>query len=265
MGKMKDLIIVKLGGSLMTHKDSPLKANSHAIGKVAVEIAGALRKKPLEGLVLIHGGGSFGHYYASRYHISLTPKKIPSGQVSRTASAMISLHTMILDRLVAEGVPCKTLLASELLSDKNEISVEGMRHVLRLLENDLVPITFGNILVTRWGSKIVSGDAIALALASVFRVRSVIFAMDVDGIYQTSNLKGGILRELNSKSMIRGSLRRYDVTGGVISKTKVGVQIANLGTDVYYVNGRKSGRLRSLILGRGPVKSTHIAAMRISM
>ncbi len=262
---MKDLIIVKLGGSLITHKDTPLKADAHAIRKVAIEMAGALRNRNSARLLLIHGGGSFGHYYASRYHISLTPKKIPSDRVSRTAFAMISLHTMILDQLVAEGIPCKTVLASELLSDKNEISVKGKRYVQSLLENDLVPVTFGNVLVTGCGSKIVSGDVIALALANVFQVKSVIFAMDVDGIYQTSNLKGEILKELNSESMIQGNLRKFDVTGGVISKTKVGMQIANLGTDVYYVNGRKFGRLRSLILDREPAKSTHITAIRISI
>lgn len=261
---MTDLIVIKLGGSLVTHKDTPLEADVQSIGKVAAEIGSALRKKNSTNLVLIHGGGSFGHYFAARYRIGLTAKQIPSEHISKTSGAMITLHTIILNRLISEGVPCKTVLASELLSDNKNISDYGKRYLRCLIDNDLVPVTFGNVLVTSHGSKIVSGDEIALAMSKMFRVKRVVFAMDVDGIYQTADMKGEILSEIDNESAIQGKLRKYDVTGGVISKTRVGMQIAGNGADVYYVNGKKSGRLRGLLLNHEYVKSTHIAAMRIS-
>lgn len=262
---MNDLTIVKLGGSLITDKDTPMKADLRAIGKVIAEIASAYRRNNSSRLILIHGGGSFGHYYASKYQISMTPTKVPSEGTSITAAAMLSLHSIVLGRLITDGVPCKTVLTSELLSERNEISGRGARYLRCLFENNVVPITFGNVDVSGRGSRIVSGDQIALALTRDLRVKKVIFAMDVDGIYQTSSMRGKILQELDSKSDIGGSLRKYDVTGGVISKIKIGLQIAKLGADVYYVNGRERGRVKSLMLNRKPVKATHIGAMRISM
>lgn len=265
MGTMNNLTIVKLGGSLITHKDTPLKVDELALDKVAKEIARSLRMDEVTKLILIHGGGSFGHFFASKYHITVTPRSIPSHNAAKTAASMMTLHSIALNRFVAAGIPCKSLLTSEFISDDNQVTVEGGRYLRRLLDNNLVPITFGNLAITKRGSKIVSGDQIALALTKIFRVKKVIFAMDVDGIYQRPDLNGEIFKELNKSSEFHGGLRRYDVTGGITSKIKIGMQIAKGGTDVFYVNGKKSGRLQSLISNRITVRSTRIPAMRISI
>jgi isopentenyl phosphate kinase len=75
--------VIKLGGSAITHKDSPLSPNIEVIEQIARElIKFDLKKKKI---VLIYGGGSFGHYVASKYLANgdvLTPRGAPrSGRV----------------------------------------------------------------------------------------------------------------------------------------------------------------------------------------
>ena len=64
------LTILKLGGSVITKKSKPLTFNSDSVQKISKVI-----KKFNEPLIIVHGAGSFGHYYAKRYRISDKPTK----------------------------------------------------------------------------------------------------------------------------------------------------------------------------------------------
>ncbi len=62
---VKPPIVLKLGGSVITFKDKEQEANVKAVRRLAGEIAEA---KP-ESLLIVHGGGSFGHPKARKYEI----------------------------------------------------------------------------------------------------------------------------------------------------------------------------------------------------
>ncbi|MGD8543676.1 MAG: hypothetical protein PVG48_00980, partial [Candidatus Bathyarchaeota archaeon] len=57
--------VLKLGGSVITNKEKPLTPNLSAIKRLANEIS----KANVSRLVLVHGGGSFGHPIAKQYAI----------------------------------------------------------------------------------------------------------------------------------------------------------------------------------------------------
>src|SRR5271166_3830518 len=216
MGSIKDLVIVKLGGSLITNKDIPLSPNIRNMKLASCEISKAISNDKTIRLILIHGGGSYGHYYAKRFGIDTTKRKNaqPEG-LSYTAAAMIKLHSLLLDELNAAGVYCSTIFPVEILSpDGDVISLSGESRIASLLENRLIPITFGNVSFGGNMSYITSGDKIALALARKYRVRNAVFAMDVDGVYRSSDLSGSIIRELTVDPKITSTLRNFDVTGG---------------------------------------------------
>ena len=61
----KGLTLVKLGGSVITVKEKLLTPNIVAIQRLAKEIA----ESRVEELMIIHGGGSFGHPLAKQYAI----------------------------------------------------------------------------------------------------------------------------------------------------------------------------------------------------
>ena len=58
--------VLKLGGSVITDKEKPLTPNLEAIERLATEISRA----KVSSLILVHGGGSFGHPVAERHSIA---------------------------------------------------------------------------------------------------------------------------------------------------------------------------------------------------
>jgi isopentenyl phosphate kinase len=264
MKKKHGLTILKLGGSLITNKDRPLSPNFKAMRIAGRAICDALVENRKLKLFLIHGGGSFGHYYASMFHATTTPGRVASEGVSRVAQAMISLHSMILKELIDADVPCRTIAPGEFLTNpKGRVTRVGSNKISALLDIGCIPISFGDIVTSNRGTWIVSGDQIALSLAESIDVERVIFAMDVDGIFEDSKMKGSIISELNSRNQTLGTKRKFDVTGGIGSKIAIGFKLAKVGSDVYFVNGKKGERLQKLLSGNR-VLSTHIVSKNIS-
>ncbi len=59
------LAVLKLGGSVITYKNRPMTPNLSAIERLAKEVADA----DVQRLVIVHGGGSCGHFLAKEYAI----------------------------------------------------------------------------------------------------------------------------------------------------------------------------------------------------
>ena len=66
------MIIVKLGGSIITNKEKPLSARRKTIDKISKNL-----KKINEPMVIVHGGGSYGHYWSVKYDMHPTSLYIP--------------------------------------------------------------------------------------------------------------------------------------------------------------------------------------------
>jgi len=261
MGRgINELTIVKLGGSLITEKDSPLTLNAKNMKNVGKELARAIKSNPQQNLFLIHGGGSFGHYYAKKFHLTTKySEKIDPEGIAKTCSAMLDLHCRLLEILNIQSVYCATITTSEIFSkNADEISADGVNRMRSLISSGLIPISFGNVYVSPRGAKIISGDKIALSLAEKFRVRRVIFAMDVDGIFPSASMKPPVLDVLDESYAIRGLTRKYDITGGIVEKVKIGFDLAKKSADVFYVSGAKKNRISSLLEGDSGVIATKI-------
>ena len=258
MGTLEDLTIIKLGGSLITNKDKMLTPNTENLKAVAREIAssGIARSSSV---FLIHGGGSYGHNYADKYGVSKVTKKYPAVAISKIAESMMDLHTIVLGHLYKQGLNCKTVLTSEFLTDDcSMVTRTGLRNLDNIYRCELVPLSFGNVFIDRMGSKIVSGDQIALALARTVKTKQVVFAMDVDGIHVTPSLKSPVIDVLDQSTKIDSVSRKYDVTGGIAEKISVGLKLAELGAKVFYVSGWKKNRLERVLVGRSNVLATQI-------
>ena len=58
----RGMILIKLGGSIVTNKTKPESARRKTIDNILKQI-----KKINEPTILVHGGGSYGHYWSVRY------------------------------------------------------------------------------------------------------------------------------------------------------------------------------------------------------
>ena len=63
------MIILKIGGSILTNKDSiESEVDSESLKRIALEIKSSLDNSFKE-LIIVHGAGSFGHPPAKKYKI----------------------------------------------------------------------------------------------------------------------------------------------------------------------------------------------------
>ncbi len=251
--------IVKLGGSLVTHKDRARSFDQPALRSIGRQLKKSGLPSPSHKLILVHGGGSFGHYYAKRFGLTTKKGKVTARGIAKTTGAMLELHSRIRNVLDEFGINLESILPSELI-ERREIALSetGLRRVRNAFSNDLIPISFGYVDVFRKGASIVSGDTICEAIAKSIEVDRQIFAMDVDGIYPTRKIQGPIIRTLRNSTEFLSEERKYDVTGGIASKVSLGFRLREKGTEVFFVNGKEDERLLKLILGHYDVPATTI-------
>ncbi|NJE25714.1 isopentenyl phosphate kinase family protein [Thermococcus sp. MV5] len=253
------MIIIKLGGSVISNKNEPYSFNQEIIEQIAEEIT---QFYPNEQFILVHGGGSFGHPNAREYNIregligDLNRKRIG---FSKTHQAMLKLNELIIGVFLEKGLPAYSVSSSSVfLIEKGEIIYAELEVLRKLLELGFIPVLFGDTAIALdKGIDILSGDQIVNYLARMFKPSKVLFLMDVDGIYDKNPREKGarLIKELTEeeiKHLLESSESAgIDVTGGIGNKLKKALEIAHY-TDVYFANGMIRGNLIRILKGENP-------------
>src|SRR5262245_5465544 len=141
------LTFVKLGGSVITDKTGQEAPDLDTIRRLAIELRDARTADPSLRLVLGHGSGSFGHTYAARYGVH---RGIASGAdwmgFALTAAAALRLNRIVVDELLAVGVPALALQPSATLrSSAGELLAWDTAMIGRALGRGLVPVVHGDV------------------------------------------------------------------------------------------------------------------------
>ncbi|RLI22686.1 hypothetical protein DRO54_00460 [Candidatus Bathyarchaeota archaeon] len=242
--------ILKLGGSVITRKERPLTPNKRAIRRLAREISRA----KVEGLIIVHGGGSFGHPVAKEYEIAEGFKdKSQLIGFSKTSQAMTMLNEMIVEALLNEGIPAVAVRPSSFIVTKHSrIEKADWNVVAKLLELGFVPVLYGDaVLDSAVGFTILSGDQLVAELAIEFNAERVIIAVDVDGIYTADPKVDGSAKLMKSISLEQlkevedkiGESKLIDVTGGMLGKINELTRAVMHGIPVLIVNGLKPNKI----------------------
>ncbi len=256
------LIIVKLGGSLITDKSRKFNLNTEVVKRLGRELTEAIRESRVD-LILVHGGGSYAHPVAKEYSASdgLRGKGGLKGFVE-TSKVVRMLCLDVLSNLMEGGLMAVSIPASSIFTTRSgKISTCNLEPMLSALRLGLVPITSGDVIFDRdLGFTVLSGDEISSYLAIRLRAKRLIFAMNVDGVYVRDWATGGIkvAEEFSHKMMIEpigGEVE--DVTGGIARKIEEGFAAAEAGVEVLFISGLAEGRLKNAVLGL-PVPGTRL-------
>lgn len=234
------MILIKLGGSVITNKSRPLSARRKAIGRLAASLAGID-----ESVAVVHGGGSYGHYWSVRYDMHTKEKTYDSHGVSTVKNSMIHLDTIIVDAMLKHGLNPYSLPPTDFMAGGMPIP-EKILEMERIAEAGFVPVTYGDALW--WGEKktyILSGDRIMTHLAHALRPRLCIFALNEDGLYADLKSKRLIRQIGDEEATFAPGI--MDVTGGMSRKIQEATRIAQDGTDVFLVNGNKPDRIEEAV------------------
>jgi isopentenyl phosphate kinase len=253
--------ILKLGGSAITHKDAPLSPNMAVIETAAREMASI--NLCMHKIVLVYGGGSYGHY-AARKHMVAGRVKSSTG-VAEIRAAMLSLTKILTEVFIWQGLPIFCISPSSVLTlDDDQIVNEDnlLRIVRRALEFNLIPAIGGDVVLERGGgARIVSGDLIARLMANRLGAKALLFGTDVDGVLGgDGRLMKNVRRSDLDALIARIGNRRGDVTGGMAGKlAEVKTYLDGGGKVAVIFNLSKEGRLNGIINGRD-VECTYIGS-----
>src|ERR687889_2251715 len=217
----KELALIKLGGSVVTFKEKPLTANFEAINNIVRAIA-----RLNIPLIVVHGGGSFGHYWSVKYDMHTKPDDYDPYGISMVHESMICLNQIIVNSMIKERLNAYAVMPSNLMSSHRPLT-RKIDELLDIAENGIIPVTFGDIIhINRRKYSILSGDVIMTILSQTLHPSKVIFALNVDGIYKNIKTKETIKEIKNSSRSIDLSRVQADVTGGMRRKVTEALKIA---------------------------------------
>ena len=239
------MIIVKLGGSVITKKATPLTINREAIAQLATTL-----KESRVPLIIVHGAGSFGHYNAGRFGLdSGEETRNPEG-IARTRDSVLDLNLSLTKILQESGLNIYSFPPIALYRE-GKLETHANKVITEIMKINLIPLTYGDVMLGENGFRIMSGDVIVRDLAILLKPERIVFASDVDGISEKPGKKSPILRELDRGMIHKLSFSkvRNDVTGGMESKVLEAMRIAGQGIDVFFTNGLRRDRLMKALKG----------------
>jgi isopentenyl phosphate kinase len=217
--------VVKLGGSVVTDKKHAFSYREKQVRALGRAIASA--RLPV---VVVHGGGSFGHTVARRYSLSSSKSSPSSEGVAETRATMFRLNAKVCASLSASGLRPYSFSPFTLLDREGE---GGPSFIARLLQAGMTPVTFGDVVHDGKGFRILSGDTICVELAEMLGARRCVIAMDVDGVLDEKGKVVGTLGDRDEARLPGGT----DATGGIALKVGEALRMAASGTEVRLVSG----------------------------
>lgn len=228
----KSLIIIKLGGSIITYKQrSGVFLRRKTLARIAQEIHRAQERNPTLRIILIHGAGAGGHQLADKYQLTKGlrhhPERWEGALLTRIANQYLNLEIFkILSANHLRVIPVHT---ASVVTQKNKAIFSFAREALdEALKNQCIPLLYGELVFdTKLGMSVCSGDTSAVLLAHRYEAQQIIYASDIDGIfdrdphqYNNATLIRTIsLRNLlKDKSIALAGSHHVDVTGGLFNK-----------------------------------------------
>lgn len=255
MSELK-VTILKIGGSVITDKSGELAARMQDINRLAEEI----QRANIEGLIIVHGGGSFGHPLAQKYAIKDGFKEESQrAGFAETHHVMTVLNGLFMDALIWRGIPAVSITPSSCIMTKNgRIACFEETQLRTLLKMGFLPVMYGDaVLDVDLGFTILSGDQLVSYIASRFNTERLIIGVDVDGLYDADpkvNKTAKMFTHLTLAKLkkLQNNFEKSsvcDVTGGMSGKIAELVPVVEHGVPVFIVNATKPNYIYKALKG----------------
>ena len=254
---MKKLIILKLGGSVITVKDNPFTPNHSNLERLANEIQNGVQKQ--NQLVIIHGAGSFGHIIVQKSGIDKGikhPKQLNDFAVTqRIQNEWNAIVTKQLQDVNLPAIPCQ--VSSHVILKQGRIDTINLTAIEGMIKIGLIPVLYG---VPAYdivdGCRILSGDQIASYIAKELQAEKIIHGTNVDGVLSGNpkNLNSKLIREITLENIdeVMINLKKHskdDVTGQMYGKIFELMGLAKLGIKSEIINANKAKNIENALLG----------------
>lgn len=254
----KPIILVKIGGSLITDKNKPFSLNEYALDVICTEI-----KRGVESgrrLILGHGAGSFAHIPAKKYktHRGVVNRQSYRG-IAEVADVAAQLNRIFVRRLLEKGLNAVSVNPlSIMIAENHKLKSLCSESVEELLRLGLLPVLYGDqILDTEVGCTVFSTERVLGHLAihlkkKGYGVERIIHCGLTNGVYDEN---GDTIRLINGKNYRRfkhllGGSGGVDVTGGMAHKVEETLALAKQGIPGLIIDGIENGSLSEAVAGK---------------
>ena len=239
----EELIVLKIGGSIITNKYENFSARNEVIEKIAQGVSNI--KQPL---ILVHGAGSYGHPLAKKYEIH--KGYFSNSQLDGLIEIRIKMQKLgeiITQIFKKHGIKIMPIISSSCMIAENKrllkVEIEPIKIFLKI---GLIPMCSGDVVADRkLGFSIISGDQMTTYLARELNAKRVIFGCDVDGIFTSDpkqNKEAELIPIIKFKDLSK-ILKKYvsetkapDVTGGMLGKLNEIKILMSSGIEVIIMN-----------------------------
>ena len=254
------MIILKLGGSVITRKDSLTPTlESNNLGRISSEISNSSYDK----LVVVHGAGSFGHPYASEYEIgseidSEGELKRKRQGFSKTQHSVKTLNGMVCEHLMEHEIPAVSIQPSSFIQTHNKRIINAdLNLIQKYLDLGFVPVLYGDVVLDMNKNikmAVLSGDQIIKYLAENLKPKRVILGSDVDGIYDKDPKKypdAQLIKLVKSYKDLESTkgTQTVDVTGGMHGKLSELLELAKIGIESEILNAGQDNNIKRALNG----------------
>jgi isopentenyl phosphate kinase len=238
---MKELVFLKLGGSLITDKTQPYTPQLEMIKDMALQIATALQTHPNLRLVIGHGAGSFGHVPASEYHTRdgvPLPRSSPLIHRERDETedsywkgfAEVWYQASTLNRFVMKALHKAGIRAialppsSSVIASNGQVLVWETTPIRMSLSSRIVPVIFGDVVFDEIrGGTILSTEDLFMHLAHALNPERILLAGLETAVWEDFPARTRKVEKITPDSYGEisegvGASVGADVTGGMESK-----------------------------------------------
>lgn len=270
----KELVFVKLGGSLITDKTRPETPRREVILRLGVELRQVLATRSDLAALLGHGSGSFGHWHASRYG---TREGVQGREAwvgfARVAASAARLNQFVTDALLETGVPVLAVRPSSSARCRDGVlEYLDMVPVLRALEELLVPLVHGDVAMDEVrGGTIVSTEELMAYMVDELGPRRILLLGETAGVLRKQERDGPEQEDVipfitpDTVASIAPSLEGShgpDVTGGMLGKVHQMLDLVQKhpGLQVHIISGLEPGLLPRVLLDPELAVGTRISS-----
>jgi len=259
-----EIVLLKLGGSLITDKRRQETPRREVLARLAGEIVRGKAERRYR-LLVGHGSGSFGHVAARRFDLASgihSPDQLPG--ISSTQERAAALHHLVTAALAEAGAHPFSIAPSSCVVSAAGRPVAFEDEALRLaLDRGLLPVLYGDVVMDReWGASICSTErlfdlAVRRLLELGWAVARVVWLGETDGLYDAA---GKTVRRVSAADFATaaqaiGAPAGTDVTGGMLHRVETALSLARLGVPSLLANGLIPGLLEQALRG-GDVPGT---------
>lgn len=236
---MKELVFLKLGGSLITDKTKPYTPLLDVMDDLALQIATTLQAQPNLRLILGHGAGSFGHVAASEYHTrDGYPQASPLIHRERDTTEdnywkgfaevwyqASSLNRFVMEALHKAGVRAVALPpSSSVIASQGRVAVWETTPIRMALAAQMVPVIFGDVVFDEIrGGTILSTENLFTYLVKALNPERVLLAGLEEAVWEDFPARTRKIERITPQSFEQikqrvGKSAAADVTGGMEAK-----------------------------------------------